>query len=332
MYKIIGADHREYGPVPAERVKQWILEGRANAQSKVQPEGGEWRSLGELTEFAEELRAQAASAPPPPRIASTEADRMAAAIVQRDYAVDIGGWFAKAWQMLQQDFWLFVGASAVVLVLALGIATVPVIGTVAIFPLAFVLWGSLGWLFLKRIRGEQADMGDAFGGFTLAFVPLFLGGLVASALTVAGLVLCVVPGLYLLVIWWGFVPLLIIDKRLDFWPAMELSRKVVHHHFWPMAALILCVLAVGTSGLIVFLVGVFLTMPFAVAASVYAYEDIFGRIDPGALPATAPAPLPPVWSAPPAATSGPNEGGSAAPSASAGAESPAESEPKPPGS
>jgi hypothetical protein len=324
MYKIIGADRREYGPVSAERIKQWILEGRANAQSKVQPDGGDWQPLGAIVEFSDELKAQAAAAPPPPRIASTEGDRMAAAIIGRDYQVDIGGWFAKAWQLLQQDFWLLVGASAVVLVLALGIATVPVIGTVAIFPLAFVLWGSLGWLFLKRIRGQQADIGDAFSGFTLAFVPLFLGGLVASALTLAGLVLCIVPGLYLLVIWWGFVPLLIIDKRLDFWPAMELSRKVIHHHWWPMAALILCVLAVGMSGLLIFLVGVFLTMPFAVAASVYAYEDIFGRMDAATL--ALPQPLPPVCPTPAMTPVG--EG---TPPAAPVSETPIEPEHKPPG-
>ena len=53
MYKIIGADQREYGPVSAEELKQWIREGRANAQSRVQAEGSaEWRPLGTIPEFA----------------------------------------------------------------------------------------------------------------------------------------------------------------------------------------------------------------------------------------------------------------------------------------
>jgi hypothetical protein len=82
---------------------------------------------------------------------------------------------------------------------------------------------------------------------------------------------------------------LIIDKRLDFWPAMELSRKVVHRHFWPMAALIGCVVAVGMSGLLVFLVGVFLTLPLAVALCVYAYEDVFGKLNPATLSSAQPA-------------------------------------------
>jgi hypothetical protein len=52
MYRIIGADGREYGPITADQLRQWIAEGRANAQTKVLPEGTtEWRTLGELPEF-----------------------------------------------------------------------------------------------------------------------------------------------------------------------------------------------------------------------------------------------------------------------------------------
>jgi len=64
MYKIIGVDGKEYGPVSAEQVRQWIAERRANAQTKVLPEGStEWKPLGELPEFAGTLSAPPATAP-----------------------------------------------------------------------------------------------------------------------------------------------------------------------------------------------------------------------------------------------------------------------------
>ncbi len=47
MYKIIGADGKEYGPVTSEQVRQWITEGRANAQTKVQPEAHDRISTGQ---------------------------------------------------------------------------------------------------------------------------------------------------------------------------------------------------------------------------------------------------------------------------------------------
>ncbi len=63
MYRIIGADGREYGPIAAEQVRQWIAEGRANAATRVWAEGtAEWKPLAEFLEFAP----LPAAAPPPP--------------------------------------------------------------------------------------------------------------------------------------------------------------------------------------------------------------------------------------------------------------------------
>ena len=53
MYRIIGADGREYGPVTAGQLQQWIVEGRANAQTQtLAPGAPEWKPLGRLPEFA----------------------------------------------------------------------------------------------------------------------------------------------------------------------------------------------------------------------------------------------------------------------------------------
>ncbi len=55
-FKIIGADGREYGPVSSEQLKQWIAEGRANAQTRVLPEGAlDWTLLASLPDFAAEF-------------------------------------------------------------------------------------------------------------------------------------------------------------------------------------------------------------------------------------------------------------------------------------
>ncbi len=76
MYKIIGADGREYGPVSTDQIRQWIAEGRANAQTRAQAEGGtEWRTLADFPEFHASLGVSG-SVPPPisppvqPRVAT----------------------------------------------------------------------------------------------------------------------------------------------------------------------------------------------------------------------------------------------------------------------
>jgi hypothetical protein len=52
MYTILGADNREYGPVPAEVVRRWIAERRLDAQSKIRREGDStWKFLADFPEF-----------------------------------------------------------------------------------------------------------------------------------------------------------------------------------------------------------------------------------------------------------------------------------------
>jgi len=56
MYRIIGGDGREYGPITADQVRQWIAEGRANGQTRARAEASAtWRPLTEYLEFASAL-------------------------------------------------------------------------------------------------------------------------------------------------------------------------------------------------------------------------------------------------------------------------------------
>ncbi len=53
MYKIIGADGHEYGPVTADQLRQWIREGRANGQTQVKAEDGtDWKTLSGFPELS----------------------------------------------------------------------------------------------------------------------------------------------------------------------------------------------------------------------------------------------------------------------------------------
>jgi TM2 domain-containing membrane protein YozV len=62
MYKIIGADGQQYGPVDADQMRRWLQENRVNAQTLVQPDGAlEWKPLSLFPEFTTGGR----SAPPP---------------------------------------------------------------------------------------------------------------------------------------------------------------------------------------------------------------------------------------------------------------------------
>lgn len=204
------------------------------------------------------------------------------AVLARTSVLRVGSCFRRGWTLVKSDFWPTVIVTAVIIILANG-ANI----------LGGPLMGGL-WLFhLNRIRGRKADMETAFSGFRIAFLPLFLGGLVSGLLTAAGFVCFVLPGLYLLVAWM-FTLALIADKGLDFWPAMELSRRVITRQWFRFLLLFLGSIILNVAGAVCCVVGVFLALPVTTAALMYAYEDLVGAVPatqakPGSGAALAPA-------------------------------------------
>jgi len=242
MYKIIGGDQKEYGPVTADEVRRWIAEGRLNGQSKVQPEASpEWHPLGGFPEFADALRAQAGTAVPPPGepMPPVSAAIWTAQVLAQQPQLQIGNCLALSWSLLTANFGLLFAATFVVWVCGIICSFVPLVGGLLNWAVGGVLYGGLYLIFLKRIRGNSAAIGDVFAGFNIAFAQLALVGLITKLLTGIGIACCLlVPGLYLYVAWTFSVPL-VADRRLEFWSAMELSRKVVNKVWFELLALLL---------------------------------------------------------------------------------------------
>ncbi len=67
MYKIIGTDGREYGPINAAHIKQWIAEARIERQTPVFVDGAkDWTFVGLLPEFSGLFPGSAPSTISPP--------------------------------------------------------------------------------------------------------------------------------------------------------------------------------------------------------------------------------------------------------------------------
>jgi hypothetical protein len=270
MFKIIGGDGRQYGPVTSGELRDWIAAGRANGQTMVQREGeADWKPLASFAEFADAL---AAKPPPPlPPAGSSEPSGAPDPVALADEAlarggeVNIGSCLGRAWDLLKADFWPIVGASALILI---------ILGSVGL--IAGPLVGGLLSYHLKKIRRQPALVGDAFAGFSSMFLPLFLGGLVVGVLVSVGFLACVIPGIYLAVAWQLTLPL-IIDKKLGFWDAMEVSRKVVTGHWWGMLLFLIVCWLINLCGVLLCGIGMFLTWPLTMLATAFLYEDLFGN-------------------------------------------------------
>lgn len=208
MYKIIGGDGQEYGPVTEADLRTWISEGRLNAQSLAKSEGdAEFRALSTFPEFTGLLGGVYGALPPSLRDVDWSS---------RDYELDIGGCFSRGWDLFKNNVGILLGSSLLYFVMVIILSAI--LGFVfnaiflAIFPrealqTAFAqisrdlvfrvvsslvlgpLTGGIYYLFIQAMRGKPAGVGDLFVGFQRTYPQLFLGYLIFT-LTAAA---CLVP-------------------------------------------------------------------------------------------------------------------------------------------
>jgi hypothetical protein len=242
MFKMIGGDGREYGPVSADQLREWIADNRANGQTLVQPEGSVgWQPLASFPEFAESLHLGNV----PPALAE-DADATAgplpetsAGAASGEGRLDVGASLGHGWALLGRHPGLLLGATALVWLLTTLAAFVPLIG----FPIAYAitgpLFGGLLLVYLRTGRGEEAQIGEVFGCFGPRFVPLMLVWIVTDLVSKLGMACClIVPGLVLKV-FWAFALVLAADRKLDFGPALGASWRAASRQFLRVAGLLL---------------------------------------------------------------------------------------------
>lgn len=84
--------------------------------------------------------------------------------------------------------------------------------------------------------------------------------------------------MYYFFVGYMFAPMLIVDRSMGAWQAMEYSRKVINKHwFWVFAVFIVLKL-LSAVGIVACYIGYLFTAPFFYAAIVYAYFDIFYKL------------------------------------------------------
>ncbi len=303
MYQIIGWDGKQYGPVSAEDLRAWLAGQRVNTETQVCPMGGtEWKPLSAYPELMVQA-AVPAIAPAP-----VAAQNLEGIALDDSRSFTIGGCVSRGWDAVRGNFLLSVGATFVVVLVNCILSAVPLIGGLISLILQGALYGGLYWFFLKLLRGEPAEFGDAFAGFKRNTKDLILAGVVQGAIIVGVVLVTVVPmialgvgfgaahksptgllfvlvplalllgvGVMVLSTMWIFAFPLVIDKGLGFWQAMELSRKTVLRRFWSVFGLLVVCGLIAVVGCLALIIGIFVAMPVCMAAMAAAYDELFGQ-------------------------------------------------------
>jgi uncharacterized membrane protein len=196
------------------------------------------------------LAAPALSAPPQPFV--PRAGIQAAA----------GRWIGAGWEMVKADI-----ANAILITLVfVVISGVPLIGG--------AMMAGFHYYFEKKLLGRSADFADLFKGFNF-FIPTLVAYLLIAVFTGLGVALCIIPGLVIAAMY-KFTYLFIVDKRMDFWPAMQASHAVVKNDYFGFTMFLLLLILVNLLGLLCFAVGLLVSIPVTVAAITIAYQELVG--------------------------------------------------------
>jgi hypothetical protein len=175
-----------------------------------------------------------------------------------------------------------------------------------LFSLAVIpLYVGFNIVAFKQMSGQKTEFGNFFHGYrywtsliasalvqgVIVFIIFFVVVIVAvfirefarntflhdiaTLFVLLMLLLFLVSLIYITVIY-IFSQMLIIDRRLGFWQAMEMSRKVVKKQWFSVFGLLLIIGLLSMLGVLALFVGLLVTVPVSQLTLAVAYKEIFG--------------------------------------------------------
>ncbi|MGD2181282.1 hypothetical protein [Lusitaniella coriacea] len=211
--------------------------------------------------------------------------------IDEKYTVKIGDYISQGWRIFKKSPGLLITHSVVFTVTIVMISWIaevlkeivgPYHGTSveraiasgASYTITPILLAGfvIGCLLLKK--EQKLRFNDFFLGHKY-ILPLCYSTIFSQGLIIIGLLLFVIPGIYLL-IGYLFVLPLIVDRDLNYWSAMETSRKIITKQWFLFFALYLLLSLINIAGLLLCGVGLLVTIPVTYGTIIAAYDDIIG--------------------------------------------------------
>lgn len=184
-----------------------------------------------------------------------------------------GKWIGEGWTLVKQDAMIWVLMTLVYVVLN---GMVP-------FIIQGPLIAGMQIAVIRKMTTGRVDFADLFQGFNY-FVPTLVAALLIAVFSFAGSLLCIIPGLVVAAMY-KYTYLFIVDRKLDFWPAMQASHSIVKQDYVGFTLFLLAQAGIIILGALCCIVGILIALPLTYASIVAAYRDIVGFNQPQPQPA-----------------------------------------------
>jgi uncharacterized membrane protein len=128
------------------------------------------------------------------------------------------------------------------------------------------------WVYLKASRGDNYEVANMFESFSV-YLNVILATLLTAAIIVFGFFMLVVPGI-VFACRLAFVPMLVMDKKLDPVKAVEESWRLTKGHGWRIFWMAIVSFFIILAGLIVLVFGVIVSAIWVQAAFTTLYHAV----------------------------------------------------------
>ena len=222
------------------------------------------------------------------------------------YDFNISDYISKGLDIFKRDIGGFVGFTIVYFLIMMAASFIP-LGSTIISPAL-----SIGWAIVcyNIVRNQHREFNEFFKGFddfvqlllvtiisglimTAALIPLgivaftsfdmgevFLGGEpdfgnVSVTTLVIGTLAFMIPLIYIGVAWiWA--PYFVVFYKMQFWDAMEASRKIIGRNWWIYFLFLIVLVLINILGILGFGIGLLFTIPATMCMQYIAFAKVTG--------------------------------------------------------
>ncbi len=232
-------------------------------------------------------------------------------------AIDAGGCVSNAWEMVKQNYGMYLGISLIAMILA---GCIPCVSLFLVGP----VMGGVYFVYLRQMRGEPVEFGMMFKGFE-KFLPLMVIGIIASIPEIIGQILrftvdlgrlglmgdgrnkdfqffqqsstpefAIATGLLIIIaivalvviifaVVWRVLLIFAIPLAMEYdlgvIDAIKLSARAATSNIGGLIVLFIFEFLIMLLGVLALCIGIFFVIPIIYAANAFAYRQVFPLIE-----------------------------------------------------
>lgn len=228
-------------------------------------------------------------------------------ILEESFEFEFGNYITQGFDIFKKNIGGFVGYTVIFFAILVVAAIIPVLGIFAIYGLTPILLAGFYIVAHLLSTGETTQFSDFFKGFEKAgqlilwyivmvlissvfmipmFVSIFMSFSSLSSSTIDlenpfwifsmfpwWSLLFFIPIIYLSISW-RWAPMFIVFYDMNFWDAMEASRRLTNKKWWMFFLFSFLLYVIAMAGYIALLVGILFTIPAVLCMDYAAFADI----------------------------------------------------------